>query len=75
MTVVYIYIDEVLLTNNLYNALQREHFFGKWVFLGGGAIMQRKLGSESFWGRCLKQIRVTNNAHFKKKVMLDCLPW
>ena len=29
--------------------------------------MQRKRGSESFWGKFLKGIRVTDNAHFKKK--------
>ena len=53
--------------NNLNNALQREFFPGKRVFLGVGAIMQRKRGSESFWGKCLKQIRVTNNAQFQNK--------
>ena len=30
-------------------------------FLGG-----RKRGSESFWGKCLKRIRVSDNASFQK---------
>ena len=30
-----------------------------------GPVVQRKLGSERFWGKCLKQIRVSDKASFK----------
>ena len=33
----------------------------------GGPVFARKRGSESFWGKCLKRIRVSDNASFKKK--------
>ena len=34
----------------------------------------RKRGSESFWGKCLKRISVTDNAHFEKNVTPIWLP-
>ena len=33
-------------------------------FLVGGAVFSRKRGFERFWGKCLKQIRVSDNASF-----------
>ena len=34
-------------------------------FLGGGGnVFPRKRGLESFWGKCLKQIRVSDNVSF-----------
>ena len=46
--------------------LAKGRFPGKRVFLGGGggAVFSRKRGSESFWCKCLKQIRVTDNVSF-----------
>ena len=38
---------------------QEEGFLGEPVFA-------RKRGFESFWGKCLKQIRVSDKATFKK---------
>ena len=35
-------------------------------FLGGGPVFARKRGSESFWGKCLKRIQVSDNASFQK---------
>ena len=32
----------------------------------GGPVFPRKRGSESFWGKCLKRIRVSDNASFSK---------
>ena len=32
----------------------------------GGPVFARKRGLESFWGKCLKRIRVSDNASFKK---------
>ena len=32
-----------------------------------GSVFARKRGSESFWGKCFKRIRVSDNASFKKK--------
>ena len=32
-----------------------------------GPVFVRKRGSESFWGKCLKRIRVSDNASFPKK--------
>ena len=32
----------------------------------GGPVFARKRGLESFWGKCLKQIRVTDIATFQK---------
>ena len=31
---------------------------------GGGNVFSRKRGLESFWGKCLKQIRVSDNVSF-----------
>ena len=44
-------------------ALQKGRFPGKRVFLGGN-VFPRKWGLESFWGKCLKQIRVSDNVSF-----------
>ena len=45
--------------------LLKGRFSGKRVFLGGGgAVFLRKQGFERFWGKCLKQIRVSDNASF-----------
>ena len=32
----------------------------------GGPVFARKRGLESFWGKCLKQIRVSDKATFQK---------
>ena len=44
-------------------ALQKGRFPGKRVFFGGN-VFPRKRGLESFWGKCLKQIRVSDNVSF-----------
>ena len=35
----------------------------------GGPVFARKQGLESFWGKCLKRIRVSDNASFQKIAM------
>ena len=48
-------------------AWQRE-LFREEGFLWG-PVFARKRGSESFWGKCLKRIRVSDNASFQKIAM------
>ena len=43
-------------------ALQREDFRGEGFL--GGPVFSSKWGLKSFWGKCLKQIRVSDNVSF-----------
>ena len=62
-----IYIPTILSKRYLI-CLAKGTFPGKRVFLGG-PVFARKRGLESFWGKCLKQIRVPTKLHFKKIAM------
>ena len=41
--------------------------FSREEGLLGGPVFARKRGLESFWGKCLKQIRVSDKLLFKTK--------